>query len=50
MSAAATATQTAVPFTVGRAGFLTPVVPYVMHCHNIEHEDHEMMMRWGVLR
>lgn len=23
--------------------------PYVMHCHNVVHEDHSMMIRWDVV-
>jgi FtsP/CotA-like multicopper oxidase with cupredoxin domain len=38
---------TGVTFTIGRNAKLGP---YVMHCHNIEHEDNDMMLRWGVLR
>ena len=22
---------------------------YVMHCHNLTHEDHGMMMRWDIV-
>ena len=22
---------------------------YVMHCHNVVHEDHSMMIRWDVV-
>ncbi|MBI2203715.1 MAG: multicopper oxidase domain-containing protein [Candidatus Rokubacteria bacterium] len=24
--------------------------PYPLHCHNIVHEDHGMMLRWDVVR
>jgi FtsP/CotA-like multicopper oxidase with cupredoxin domain len=23
---------------------------YVMHCHNVVHEDHAMMMRWDIVK
>jgi FtsP/CotA-like multicopper oxidase with cupredoxin domain len=26
------------------------VGPYPLHCHNIVHEDHGMMLRWDVVR
>ena len=45
----ATGSATNVAIVIGRSGS-APLVPYVMHCHNIEHEDNDMMLRWGVLR
>jgi FtsP/CotA-like multicopper oxidase with cupredoxin domain len=23
--------------------------PYIMHCHNVVHEDHAMMVRWDLV-
>ena len=23
---------------------------YVMHCHNVVHEDHAMMVRWDIVK
>lgn len=27
----------------------TDPLGYVIHCHNLEHEDHDMMLQWKVV-
>ena len=35
---------------MGSTGPLTPWYNrYVMHCHNVVHEDHAMMIRWDIV-
>jgi len=29
--------------------FRTFVGPYVVHCHNLAHEDHAMMFGWKIM-
>ena len=31
------------------AGTKTVPSRYVMHCHNVVHEDHAMMIRWDIV-